>query len=399
MGDPGTVTALRIEHAELTFVNLPMVQPELWAWGSRDGYTVGVVELHCEGGVVGIGEVNACMGPDDRAIAAIFDQMAEAFVGESPLAVERAGARVAGMGWYSFHRTAGLVLGGLEMACWDAAGKLLGVPVSDLFGGSLRREFPSMYFVQGDPDIDRMLDRAQERAAEGFSTIYYKVGVDEERDVELVLRTRERLGRGPRIRIDANEAWSPGTAVRVLRRMAPAHIEYIEQPTLMHDLDALAHVRQASGVPVGANQSSWGRYAILDIVKRGAADVIMTDPHQEGGLLAVKKVLGLCEMAGLPFVNHAYNATSLTLTSHLHVMSTSPMCYLAMQGHPDYLADDYVEPMDYSGGTMELREGPGLGVEIVPEKLAAFHDAFEREGMQTAYTSNRDGKLLSVPSQ
>jgi L-alanine-DL-glutamate epimerase-like enolase superfamily enzyme len=390
---------MRIEHAELTFINLPMVQPELWAWGRRDGYTVGVVELHCEGGVVGIGEVNVCMGPDDRAIAAIFDQMATAFIGESPLAVERASARVAGMGWYSFHRTAGLVLGGLEMACWDAVGKLLELPVSDLFGGSLRREFPSMYFVQADPDLGRMLDRAAEKAAEGFTTIYYKVGVDEERDVELVLRTRERLGAGPRIRVDANEAWSPGTAVRVLRRMAAANLEYIEQPTLMHDLDALAHVRQASGVPVGANQSSWGRYAILDIIKRGAADVIMTDPHQEGGLLAVKKILGLCEMAGIPFVNHAYNATAVTLTSHMHVMSTSPMCYLAMQGHPDYLADDYVEPIDYGGGTMQLKDGVGFGLEILREKLDRFHAAFEREGMKTAYTANRDGKLMSVPSQ
>ena len=393
------MSAPRVENATLTFVNLPMVTPEMWAWGRRDGYTVGVVELHCEGGVVGLGEIVACMGPDDRALRAIFDQMAAAFVGEPVLAVERATARIAGMGWHAFHRTAGLVLGGLETACWDAAGKVFGVPVSDLMGGALRREFASMYFVQGDDDLGAMLDRAAEQVAAGFGTIYFKVGVDEERDVELVLRARERLGTGPKIRVDANEAWSPGTAVRVLRRMAPAAPEYIEQPTSMHDLDALAHVRAASGVPVAANQSSWGRYAVLDIIKRGAADVIMTDPHQEGGLLALKKVLGLCETAGLPFVNHAYNATALTLTSHLHVMSTSPVCFLAMQGHPDYLADDYVEPMDYGGGTMALSRAPGLGLEISRDKLERYRRAFESDGMQTAYTSNRDGKLLAVPSQ
>ena len=62
----------------------------------------------------------------------------------------------------------------------------------------------------------------------------------------------------------------------------------------------------------------------------------MTDPHQEGELLATKKVLGLCEMAGLPFVNHAYNATTITLTAHMHVMCTSSSTILAIQGHPDF---------------------------------------------------------------
>jgi L-alanine-DL-glutamate epimerase-like enolase superfamily enzyme len=172
--------------------------------------------------------------------------------------------------------------------------------------------------------------------------------------------------------------------------MAPAVIEYIEQPTLMHDVEGMAHVRAASGTAVAANQASWGRHAILDIVRRGAADVIMTDPHQEGGLLATKKVLGLCEMAGLPFVNHAYNATSLTLTAHMHVMSTSPMCFLAMQGHPDYLADDHVAaPLDYADGRMRLPSGRGLGVDIDTDKVRRYAEVFDAEGMKTAYTMNR----------
>jgi L-alanine-DL-glutamate epimerase-like enolase superfamily enzyme len=65
--------------------------------------------------------------------------------------------------------------------------------------------------------------------------------------------------------------------------MRPASLEYVEQPVLMHDIVGLAHVRRRSGIPVAANQSAWGRHAILDIIRREAADVIMTDPHQEGG--------------------------------------------------------------------------------------------------------------------
>ena len=104
--------------------------------------------------------------------------------------------------------------------------------------------------------------------------------------------------------------------------------------------------------------------------------------------------------AGLPFVNHAFNATTLTLTAHMHVMSTSPTCFLAMQGHPDYFADDYVvEPLLYRGGKMAISERPGLGVEIDPDKLARFAQAFESDGMAISYAASRGGRILAVPNQ
>jgi L-alanine-DL-glutamate epimerase-like enolase superfamily enzyme len=390
---------MRVEHVELTFLNLPLVRPEGWAWGRRSSYTLGLVELHTDEGITGLGEVNVCMGPDPDVIRTLTAQLARSLVGETPLAPQRFLARVMGAGWYPFHRTAALVLGGLEMACWDAAGKYLGQPVSTFFGGATKRSFPSMYYVQAQADLDAMVEQAADAVERGFGTIYFKVGIEEERDVGLVRRMREAIGDGPKLRVDANEAWSPGTAVRILRRMEPFGIEYIEQPVSMFDIDGMAHVRRASGVAVGANQTSWGEHAILEIVRKNAADVIMTDCHQEGGLIPMKKVLSLCEVAGLPFVNHAYNATTMTLMAHLHVMATSTSTILAVQGHPDFLADDYVTaPLDYSGGTIELNDGPGLGLEIDPDKLALYRAKFEEEGMASIYPTSNEAPVLSVPA-
>lgn len=391
---------MRVEQVELTLLNLPLVRREGWAWGGgRSSYTLGLVELHTDAGVSGIGEVNVCMGPDADVIRAMTAQMAESLVGETPLAPQRFLSRVMGGGWYPFHRTAGLVLGGLEMACWDAVGKHLGQPVSTFFGGALKTSFASMYYVQAQADLGGMVAQARDAVAQGFGTIYFKVGIEEERDVELVRLMREAIGSGPRLRIDANEAWSPGTAVRILRRVEPYVIEYIEQPVSMFDIDGLAHVRRASGVAVAANQTSWGEHAILEIIRKNAADVIMSDCHQEGGLLPMKKVLGLCEMASLPFVNHAFNATTLTLTAHMHVMATSTSTILAVQGHPDFLADDYVtRPLDYSGGTIEIGDAPGFGLEIDREKLARYAASFEQEGMATIYPTSNEAPVVSVPA-
>jgi L-alanine-DL-glutamate epimerase-like enolase superfamily enzyme len=390
---------MRVEHVELTFLNLPLVRPEGWAWGQRSEYTVGLVELHTDIGITGVGEVNVCMGPNSDVITAMTKQMAESLIGESALAPQRFLTRVMGLGWYPFHRVAALVLGGLEMACWDAMGKHFGTPISTFFGGPLRDSFRSMYYVQTQTDLAAMVTQAAEARSRGFTTIYFKVGIDAERDVELVARAREAIGPEANLRVDANEAWSPGTAVRILQRMAPYNIEYIEQPTSMFDIDGLAHVRAASGVAVGANQTSWGHQAILDIVRKNAADVIMSDPHQEGGLLPFKKVLGLCEMAGLPFVVHAFNATTVSLMADLHVMSTSTAPILAQQGHPDFLADDYVtEPLDYTGGSMKLSTGPGLGLEVDRDKVRTYEARFAADGMASIYPTSNDAPPIFVPA-
>jgi L-alanine-DL-glutamate epimerase-like enolase superfamily enzyme len=278
-------------------------------------------------------------------------------------------------------------------------GRHVGQPISTLFGGSIRSSFRSMYYVQAQDDLDDMIVQARDAVARGFETIYFKVAINEERDVELVARMREALGAGPKIRIDANEAWSPGTAVRILRRMVGYDIEYIEQPTPMFDIDGLGHVRRASGVPVAANQTSWGLAAILEVIRRSAADVIMTDPHQEGGLIPFKKALTICEMAGLPFVVHAFNATSMSLIADVHVMSTSTAPILAQQGHPDFLADDYVTtPLDYAEGRINVPDRPGLGVDLDRDKVAEYGEKFKREGVASIYPSGVGAPAMFVPS-
>jgi hypothetical protein len=60
----------------------------------------------------------------------------------------------------------------------------------------------------------------------------------------------------------------------------------------------------------------------------------MTDPHQEGGLSAFKKILAMCEIAGLGLVNHAFNGTTMTFSSHVQVMSTSAAASLPSRATP-----------------------------------------------------------------
>lgn len=392
---------MKITGINVTPVTIPFTRPELWAWGKRVGVTSAVIELETDGGITGLGEAVVVLGPTPQIVLEILRRMEELVVGEDPGRVEYLTAKILGQGaWHSFRNTAFTCWAGIEMACWDAVGKSIGRSVTAMLGGPIRDHAPSMFYVYGDESVDEMVSYAREGASRGFPTIYVKVGIEEERDVELVARVREAIGPHPKLRVDANEAWSPGTAVRILGRMKPYVLEYVEQPTLMYDLDGLTHVRRASGVAVAANQSSWGMFQILELIKRQACDVIMTDPHQEGGILNFKKAAALAEAAGLPIVNHAFSPTTITMHAQLAVIGSSPSFILAGQGHQDLLADDVVTtPLSYDGGRMQVPTAPGLGLELDRDKMESYHKAFLEHGFASAHAEQSPEQMLNVPNQ
>jgi L-alanine-DL-glutamate epimerase-like enolase superfamily enzyme len=83
----------------------------------------------------------------------------------------------------------------------------------------------------------------------------------------------------------------------------------------------------------------------------------------------------------------------------MQVMCTSSSTILAIQGHPDFLGDDYVtEPLDYTGGTLGLSEAPGFGLEVDGDKLARYRAKFEEEGMASIYPTSTDAPVISVPA-
>src|SRR5581483_11162733 len=94
----------------------------------------------------------------------------------------------------------------IDVACHDAAGRALGVPVSTLLGGA-RRDGVALAHSLGIMDDDAAVAEAEQAVAEGARTIKVKTGIEPQRDVRLVHRLRERLGDGVAIRVDGNEGY------------------------------------------------------------------------------------------------------------------------------------------------------------------------------------------------
>ncbi|MCK9911390.1 dipeptide epimerase, partial [Microbacteriaceae bacterium K1510] len=85
----------------------------------------------------------------------------------------------------------------------------------------------------------------------GYSIIKIKIGKDVKTDIERVRAVRAAVGPDIQLRVDVNQGWEHvSTALYALQRIEECDIDWIEQPVLADDIDALAEIRRKTTIPV-----------------------------------------------------------------------------------------------------------------------------------------------------
>jgi L-alanine-DL-glutamate epimerase-like enolase superfamily enzyme len=376
---------MRIAALRTTIVSIPFSGEEIWVYGRRRGITNVLVELETDDGLTGLGEA---MGwPTPEVAASVLESARADVIGCDPFRIEELMGRLyARRGWHYFRHTAGCAFGGLEMALWDVVARASDLPLHVLYGGAVRERVPYYWYVPAGPP-DAMAAAAREGVEQGFTTLYLKVGFTPGGTVADVAALRQAVGPGPRLRVDANEGWSVGEAVRAIEELESLDVEFVEQPVNMYDLAALGEVQERVTVPVGANQTTWDEFATLTVLRDGLASVVVTDPHQVGGLARFKKVAAMCEIANVPVVKHSFGDLGISTFAAAHVLATCPNASLAHQTHYQLLEDDVIAggPPVFEEGGLTLPDGPGIGVELDRDHVEAFSELYRRNGWLSPY--------------
>jgi muconate cycloisomerase len=89
----------------------------------------------------------------------------------------------------------------------------------------------------------------------GFRQVKIKVGIEGQDDVDRVGAVRRRMGWKVDLRIDANEAWTPGNVAERIAALKPFSVSSVEQPVPHADVKCLAEVRRQTGVPIMLDES------------------------------------------------------------------------------------------------------------------------------------------------
>jgi L-alanine-DL-glutamate epimerase-like enolase superfamily enzyme len=364
---------VRLTDVELTAFALPFERPYVTARGTLERREMYLVRLRTDEGLEGLGEAVplSLRGGDMRSVyrgllkgtrrlrrADLSDfPTDDAFVAAADAFVHAAAGR----------RLPGASKAAIEMAIFDLAGKASGRPLHDLLGVGRPRPVPcNATLVAGTPD--EVAADAQRWARLGFETFKLKLGTGD--DVAQVRAVREAVGPDARLRVDANGAWRLEEALGVLRMIEPLGIELVEQPVA--ERRALAEVTRSVAIPVAADETVAG----VKDARRAAAG-------RECDLATVKlaKVGGIGEANGIAAELPIYVSSALDgplgIAAAAHAAQALPF-EGAAAGLAHGLATQALFKSTIARVECELSEGelrpppgPGLGVEIDEEALAA----------------------------
>lgn len=267
----------------------------------------------------------------------------------------------------------GYLQSGIEMAFWDIVGKATGKPLYQLLGGAMRSKEIELAACMGIQPYDRAGELARYYVKEGFSTLKTKAGRRPEEDLEMVRGVRDAVGDQLKLRIDPNMGYQPPVAIQLAKDLERYGLEYFEQPMPCHELEASAEMRRQSKTPVGLNESVTTLDQVLKIIQLKAADYLLPDTYQCGGILGVKKVGVLAQASGIPCIMHCAHDLGPKTAAMLHIVVSSPGFDLANDCTYYGLVDDVLAtPFQINRGRMRVPEAPGLGIDVSEEKVRRF---------------------------
>lgn len=397
---------MKITDLKATSVTVPMKAPLRWSLGVEVGTTRSLIEVHTDAGIVGLGETYG--GPaTEQAIAIARPYL----LGLDPLDTGVMHHRLS-VFFTSYETTVPAVArAGIEMACLDAAGKALNLPVYKLLGGATRHRIEvSAYLfyryrdatgaVGGESSPEAMLDRTRQLVRDhGFRVIKFKGGVfPPEEELRVVRLLRKEFPTSP-LRWDPNVAWSVETSIRVGQRLLAEglDLEYLEDPT--SNLEGMSQVRKTVPIPLATNMCLVAWEQLAPGIRARSVDVILSDVHFWGGFRQNQRMMAVAEAFQLGVGMHSDRELGISTAAMLHLAAASPYLRYAIDSHYHDQVDDVItQPFIYEEGHFTVPTGPGLGVTLDPEKVEKYRRVYRESGaVNEFYDLNRPQWVPAVP--
>jgi galactonate dehydratase len=347
------------------------------------------VLVRTDEGLTGVGEAShGAAGPErDRLVASIVrGQVSPLLIGRDPRAVRAAVAALAPVaaglpGWTA--RSA------VEQALWDLAGQAAGLPVYRLLGGPARdriRLYANINRATRDRTPAGFAASAAAAAAQGFRAVKCAPfdGVDPlaGRDASgralvraglaRVAAVREAIGPAVDLYIDCHGRFDVATALWAARELAALSVGWFEEPVPTEDRAALAEVRAKAAIEVIGGEHLTGPAACWPYLADRLFGTIMPDVKHCGGIGGLLAIAEMAAAAGVAVAPHNPSGP-VALAASVQAAAVMP-AFRALEyawGEVDWRAGLVAPAETIVDGEIALSTGPGLGVRLVDEVIAA----------------------------
>ena len=353
---------MKITDVRIGKISVPLRVPFKTALRTVNSVEDVIVEIHTDTGAVGYGEApptGAVTGDTTGAIiGALKDHIIKTIAGRyvdefedllqavQKCVVKNTSAKAA-----------------VDMALWDLYGQLYKIPVYKMMGGARKSIVTDITISVNDPE--EMARDAVNAIERGYDCLKVKVGANPALDVARLEAVRKAVGPDTCIRIDANQAWSPKEAVRILNNMQEKglDIEFVEQPVKAHDFEGMKYVTERSYVPVLADESVFSPEDAMKIMQMGAADLVNIKLMKCGGLYNALKIASAAEVYGVECMIGCMLEAKVSVNAAVHLAcAKNIITKIDLDGPVLCSEDPVIGGAIFNEKEITVSDEPGLGI-------------------------------------
>jgi L-alanine-DL-glutamate epimerase-like enolase superfamily enzyme len=358
---------------------VPVVDPrraaDMTLWRYRATYSTHIettlVRVTTDDGVVGYGEAHAPIAPEVAATI-IRTLLAPLLIGENPLAIDRLWEKMYASMRLRGHHTGFMseAMAGIDIALWDIAGKVAGLPIHMLMGGGYHEAVRVYQSHLPVLDPDEMVALAQGHAHDGYQGIKISGGVGAEIDIRNVERIREGVGDDIDLMLDAAAVYDVPTAIKIGRALERNGVLFFEDPLPCEDHDGFAALCAALDVAVAMGETETTRYQFARRLAERGADIILPDVSRANGLTECRKIAMVADLHNVKLCPHNSVCSAVHHAASLQLCAAIPnfLIYEFWAGS-NPLLDIVTTPIAPERGYLRVPQGPGLGIDIDEDKL------------------------------
>lgn len=370
---------MKITEVKAFPVGVPLDEP--LRWGAMEVNVKGgiIVRVKTDEGIEGIGEAGFSAEYFPTVGPIINHQLGPMLIGRDPLdiasiwqdmlnATHMWGRR--GIETYA--------LSGIDIALWDLLGKASNQPVYRLLGASKSKV--KAYYAPSLKPTEEIVEESIAAVEQGFFAMKLRNGPSLSKGVDMVARVRDAVGPDVDIMVDANMAFDRREALTLATELEQLGVLWLEEPILSRSLtqyiDDHSWLSDRVSLKLAGGESLLTRYEYLDLLRKRTFDVLQPDCTSVGGISECKRVADMASSWNLLCVPHiaCSSGTGVALAAGLHMIlscENAPMIEFDAYGGLGW--DGLLEqPLTATGGYVEAREVPGLGIDFADGALEKY---------------------------
>jgi L-alanine-DL-glutamate epimerase-like enolase superfamily enzyme len=355
---------MKIVDVALTLFRWDGIPPVIYGPNIRmpgGSSTLGLLAISTDEGVSGHAVLGGATRGAELEGRALITTLKPLLMAQNPLDRERLNQRMWGRGRLTMVRA----IGAVDVALWDLAGKIAGLPVHQLLG-SYRDSIPAYASSQALRSPEEYCEQALYYKSRGWQA--YKIHPPHpwQNDIKVCTEVRNAVGEGYPLMLDATWSYDYPTAVRVGRAIQDLGFHWFEDPLTEWNIHGYQKLRQQLHIPLMATELPFaGLDQYAPWLLGQATDFLRGDVCFKGGITTCVKAAHLAEAFGMNFEIH-HGSNSLNNVACLHVAMAIRNCEYFEVLLPD-AANKFglVEDIEVdSQGLVHAPMGPGLGVDI-----------------------------------